>query len=99
MFTRENILLVYGAYLALLTLITFIVYGVDKYKAKNGGWRIPEKTLLILSIIGGALGGYSAMNTFRHKTTREHWYFSFLNVLGILIHGALLFCIAFVFKF
>lgn len=96
---RETLLSIYGIYLGALTLITFIVYGIDKLKAKNGGWRVPEKTLLTLSLLGGGLGGIIAMNLFRHKTSGEHWYFTVLNVLGIIIHAALTILIAFVIKF
>ncbi len=95
--TKELLLIIYGSYLGLLSLITFITYGIDKLKAKNGSWRISEKALLFLSIFGGAFGGYAGMCLFRHKTSREHWYFSLLNVFGIIAHTALLICIAFVF--
>ena len=59
--------------LAILSLLAFILYGADKHKAKRGLWRIPEKTLLLASFLGGALGGLAAMQIFRHKT--KHWYF------------------------
>ena len=42
-------------YLVLINVITFIAYGIDKLKAKKGKWRIPEATLLLLAIVGGAL--------------------------------------------
>ena len=48
---------------------------LDKQKAKRGKWRIPEKTLFLLAIIGGSLGTTLGMNIFRHKT--KHWYFKF----------------------
>lgn len=96
---RKTLLLIYAAYLIILSIITFALYAADKSKAKKGRWRIPEKVLLLFSFIGGAFGGYAAMLTLRHKTKGEHWYFTFVNVLGILIHGALLICLAFVFKF
>lgn len=47
--------------------------GIDKLKAKKNRWRIPEKTLFILSLIGGSIGSWSGMYVFRHKT--KHWYF------------------------
>ena len=96
---RQTLLAVYGIYLGALTLITFIIYGIDKLKAKNGGWRIPEKTLILMSLLGGGLGGIIAMNLFRHKTSGEHWYFTVLNVLGVIVHAAMVILIAFVFKF
>ena len=71
-------------YLALLSLVTFIVYGVDKRRAKRGMWRISERTLLLLSFLGGATGGLVAMQLFRHKT--KHWYFYVLNLLFIALH-------------
>ena len=97
--TKEIVLIAYGSYLLLLSLITFIAYGVDKKKAKDGKWRTKEKTLLLLSFFGGAFGGYPAMLIFRHKTKAEHWYFTFINILGLLIHIALILLILFVFKF
>ena len=96
---KEYILIGYGAYLFLLSIITFFLYRKDKKKAKKGKWRIKEKVLLLCSFFGGAYGGYLAMLIYRHKTTKEHWYFTFINILGILIHTALLILFAFFFKF
>ena len=99
MTTKQIVLLAYGGYLILLSLITFIAYHADKKKAEKGKWRTKEKVLLLLSFFGGAFGGYPAMLIFRHKTKAEHWYFTFVNILGLLIHIALLILIVFVFKF
>ena len=99
MTTKNIILLCYAAYLVVLSIATFIAYAADKNKAKKGKWRVPEKVLLLMSFLGGAYGGYTAMLTLRHKTTGEHWYFTFVNILGLLIHTALVICILFVFKF
>ena len=96
--TKEQVLIIYGIFLGAMTLLTFIVYGVDKLKAVNGLWRISEAFLLICSILGGALGGFLAMRIFRHKTAGEHWYFTVINILFIILHIALLLCIAFVFE-
>ena len=73
-------------YVALLSFITLIVYGIDKERAKRGLWRISERTLLTLSFVGGALGGLIAMQLFRHKT--KHWYFYAVGVLSIILHIA-----------
>lgn len=75
---------IYVIYLLAISFITFITYFIDKLKAKINAWRIPEKALLTLSIIGGAFGGLLAMYAIRHKTKR--WYFTFVNVLGIIVH-------------
>ena len=96
---KEYTLLIYGSYLVLLPFITFIMYGRDKKKAEKGHWRTKEKTLLLLSFFGGAFGGYPAMLIFRHKTKRENWYFTAVNLLGLAIHITLLILILFVFKF
>ena len=66
----------------ILSVITFFMYGVDKFKAQRGKWRISEKALLISSFIGGAVGGFIAMQLFRHKT--KHWYFNVVNILGLM---------------
>ena len=51
-------------YLAVLNLVTFALYGADKRRAKKGQWRIPEKTLLILPLLGGSVGGILGMAVF-----------------------------------
>ena len=66
-------------YLAAVNLVTFTVYGVDKAKARRGAWRVPEKTLFLLPLLGGSVGALLGMLIFRHKT--KHWYF----VWGILL--------------
>lgn len=67
---RGAVLLVW---LAVINLVTFAVYGIDKAKAKRGAWRVPEKTLFLLPLLGGSLGALLGMKVFRHKT--KHWYF------------------------
>jgi uncharacterized membrane protein YsdA (DUF1294 family) len=67
---------------SILSVITFFMYGIDKFKAQRGKWRISEKALLISSFIGGAVGGFLAMQLFRHKT--KHWYFNVVNILGLM---------------
>lgn len=57
-------------YLILINILTFLVFGVDKLKAKYKGWRIKEITLFILSILGGSLGAYISMKLFSHKTNK-----------------------------
>lgn len=97
--TKQIVIIAYVAYLVLLSLITFIAYGADKKKAESGKWRTKEKTLLLLSFFGGAFGGYPAMLIFRHKTKGEHWYFTFVNWLGLIIHITLMILLIFVFNF
>ena len=99
MTTKQIVIIAYAGWLALLSLIAFIAYGVDKKKAEKGKWRTKEKTLLLLSFLGGAFGGYPAMLIFRHKTKWEHWYFTAVNLLGLAIHISLMVLLIFVFQF
>ena len=80
-------LITYGAVLFLMSLIAFILYGVDKRKAKKAAWRIPEAVLLNFGFFGGAIGAILGMKTFRHKT--KHWYFWFFNIFGLIWQIAL----------
>jgi uncharacterized membrane protein YsdA (DUF1294 family) len=63
------------------SLISFVLYGADKAKAKRHAWRIPEKVLLLWGFLCGSVGALAAMQLFRHKT--KHWYFWAVNVLGL----------------
>ena len=72
-------------YLAAVNLVTFTVYGVDKAKARRGAWRVPEKTLFLLPLLGGSVGALLGMLVFRHKT--KHWYFVWgIPLILSLIH-------------
>src|ERR1700754_4941868 len=76
------------AYVLGLGLITFLTYGYDKLQAVRGGRRVPEPALLVLSLIGGALGGWAGMLVWRHKTS--HAIFWAAQVIGtIVIAGSL----------
>ncbi|WP_019138602.1 MULTISPECIES: DUF1294 domain-containing protein [Peptoniphilus] len=66
----------------ILNLINFILYGIDKYKAKHDLWRISEKTLLTLSIMAG-FGGLIGMKIFHHKTREKKFYLA--NIIGIFV--------------
>lgn len=69
-------------YLAILNLIGFFIMFIDKQRAIHKEWRIPERTLINISIIGGSIGMLIGMSTFRHKT--QHKKFT-LGVPAILI--------------
>ena len=58
-------------YLIVINVVTFLVYGIDKWKAKQGSWRISEATLLILAVIGGSIGALLGMKVWRHKTMHK----------------------------
>lgn len=55
-------------YFIIINIITFLIYGMDKLKAKKGKWRIPEVTLLLLAVVGGGLGAWFGIKIWHHKT-------------------------------
>jgi len=57
-------------YLLIINLVGFAIMGIDKWKAKNNQWRIPEKTLFLVTALGGGFGTIVGMYTFRHKTKK-----------------------------
>lgn len=63
---------------------TFLIYGMDKFLAKIHGRRVPERILLLLSIIGGSIGALGGMLFFRHKT--KHWKFRIIVPLSLIAH-------------
>ena len=75
-------------YLAAINLVTFLVYGIDKLRAKRGAWRVSEKMLFLLPILGGSVGAIAGMKIFRHKT--KHRYFKYGLPLILLLQLALL---------
>ena len=63
-------------------LLVFMIYGIDKSKARKGAWRIPEKYLLSFAFLCGGFGALLAGVTFHHKTRK--WYFKTVWFLGIV---------------
>lgn len=80
--TDTNIFL---TYLCVINIITFVTYGIDKRRAENGSWRIPEKTLLGLAVIGGSLGALWGMRSFHHKTRKPVFYIGVRAILLIQV--------------
>ena len=62
-------------YLIVINVIAFLLYGIDKEKARKGRWRISEKELILVAVIGGSVGAFFGMHFFHHKT--RHWYFRY----------------------
>ncbi|MBO5006323.1 MAG: DUF1294 domain-containing protein [Clostridia bacterium] len=80
-------LIYYLIFLAVMSVIAFILYGADKSKAQKKAWRTPESVLLGFGFFGGAIGAIAGMNIFRHKT--KHWYFWVVNIAGLLVQAVL----------
>ena len=82
LFTLKNIII----YIILINIFGFFIMWLDKYKAKNGKLRIPEKTLFIITALGGGIGTIAGMYTFRHKTQKLNFVigFPFITILEII---------------
>ena len=72
-------------YLLGINAVTFIVYGIDKYKAKKAKWRIPEATLLLLAVLGGSIGAWMEMKVRHHKTMHKKFKYGIPAILLIQI--------------
>ena len=81
-FTLQNIII----YFIIINIIGFFIMWLDKRKAKKGAWRIPEKTLFIITGLGGGIGTIAGMYTFRHKTQKLGFVigFPFITILEII---------------
>lgn len=81
-FTTQNIII----YFIVMNLIGFFIMWLDKRKAKKGAWRIPEKTLFIITALGGGIGTTAGMYVFRHKTQKIQFVIGlpFITILEII---------------
>lgn len=59
--------------IGVMSLAAFAAFGLDKYKAKAGKWRIPERTLFLLALLGGGIGAFLGMKVFHHKTMHKQF--------------------------
>ena len=87
LFSMQNIIL----YLLVINLFGFFIMWLDKRKARKGSWRIPEKTLFIVTALGGGIGTIAGMYTFRHKTQKLNFVIGFpfitiLEIVGIIYY-------------
>ncbi len=78
-FTIQNILI----YLLIINLFGLFIMWLDKRKAEKGAWRIPEKTLFLVTALGGGIGTTAGMYMFRHKTQKLNFVigFPFITIL------------------
>ncbi len=84
-FTMQNIMI----YLIIINIIGFLIMYIDKQRAKKGKWRIPEKTIFIITVLGGGIGTISGMYAFRHKTQKLHFTIglptiTILEIIGVI---------------
>lgn len=72
-------------YLGIINVITFLVYGIDKLKAKKGKWRVPEATLLLLAVIGGSIGAWLGIKVWHHKTMHKKFKYGIPIILVLQV--------------
>lgn len=89
-FSIKNIII----YIIAINLFGFFIMWLDKRKAKKGAWRIPEKTLFIITGLGGGIGTIAGMYTFRHKTQKLGFVIGFplitiLEIVAVIWFGFL----------
>ncbi|PGS53429.1 DUF1294 domain-containing protein [Bacillus sp. AFS041924] len=70
-------------YLVIINIVSFAIMGIDKSKAKRKAWRIPERILFLVAIIGGSIGSILGMYYFRHKTKHPRFVFGYWIILFI----------------
>ena len=75
-------------YLLAINLLAFILYGIDKYKAKHKRWRIPEVVLLWLAVLGGSPAALVAMHLFHHKTLHKKFRYGVPAILLLQLAAA-----------
>lgn len=72
-------------YLIIMNIIAFIVYGIDKWKAQRNRWRISEKMLFFIAVVGGSVGALAGMYTFHHKTLHKKFTIGVPLILAIQV--------------
>lgn len=77
--------------IVIINIVTFIIYGIDKYKANKGKWRIPENSLIGLAIIGGSIGAYLGMRVWHHKTMHLKFKYGIPLIIIIQLIAAYMF--------
>lgn len=79
-----------GCCLTVVNVVAFIVYGIDKYRARNGKWRIPEATLLMLAVVGGSVGAWLGMKAWHHKIRHRKFRYGVPAILLLQLVAATL---------
>ena len=72
-------------YFVCVNVLTFFVYGIDKWQARQGKWRISEATLLLFAVIGGSIGAWLGLRVWRHKTMHKKFKYGIPAILMIHI--------------
>lgn len=86
---KQQLVYIVLIYLAVINIVTFFLYGIDKWKAKRTKWRVPESTLLWWAAFGGSIGALLGMKIWHHKTLHKKFKY---GVPAILIGQIALIC-------
>ena len=68
-------------YLAAINVVTFFLYGVDKWKAKRAKWRVSEAALIWMAVFGGSVGAWLGMKAWHHKTQHKKFTYGLPLIL------------------
>ena len=79
----QNYLHIVLIYLVIINVVTFLVYGIDKWKAKKSKWRIRETALLGLAVLGGSIGAWLGMKVWHHKTLHKKFRYGVPAIIVI----------------
>ena len=85
-----HVIIIY--YLLVINAVAFIVYVIDKLKARKGRWRISEATLLLLAIIGGSVGAWLGMKVWQHKTMHLKFKYGLPSIILLQLALAVYLC-------
>lgn len=80
-------------YLIIINIVTFLVYGIDKWKARKTMWRIREASLLMLAVLGGSIGAWFGMKVWHHKTQHKKFRYGIpaIIIIQLVIIGFFLY--------
>ena len=80
-------------YLLIINIVTFLVYGIDKWKARKAMWRVREASLLMLAVLGGSIGAWLGMKVWHHKTQHKKFRYGIpaiiiiqLGIIGFFLY-------------
>ena len=80
-------------YLVIINIVTFLVYGIDKWKARKAMWRVREASLLMLAVLGGSIGVCLGMKVWHHKTQHKKFRYGIpaiiiiqLGIIGFFLY-------------
>ena len=82
---EKNYIIIALFYLVVCNVVTFFVYGIDKWKARHSKWRINETQLLALAVLGGSIGAWLGMKVWHHKTLHKKFRYGVPIIIIIQI--------------